>query len=321
MAPSLMLKVPMTPLRVMGMVACVAALCLIFSALTTSERKPKLGRSLEQPVQQFKTSQYSIKSDSLKVTYIQFFCAESDQRDTSGKTMAEPHFWKTFNFTSEKMPPNIDSLALKVKVNESTINIMGVNTFYREAGPPEGVAGSGEVVVLLHGAAFQSKTWLDLNTINILAAMGHRVIAVDLPGYGLTRSRNTGNAADYLKNLLANLKIMSPILVSPSMSGSFSIPLIMKYPQELGGYVPVAPVGTGSLVSMASEVKVPTLIIYGEKDKGLGHASRDDLSKIPTSQAVELAGAKHPAYLDQPHLFHTLLYNFIKQVHNHRALG
>lgn len=60
--------------------------------------------------------------------------------------------------------------------------IQGVNTFYREAGPPEGVTGSGEVVVLLHGAAFQSKTWLDLNTINILAAMGHRVIAVDLPG-------------------------------------------------------------------------------------------------------------------------------------------
>lgn len=67
--------------------------------------------------------------------------------------------------------------------------------------------------------------------------------------------------------------------------------------------------------------QVPTLIIYGEKDKGLGYASRDDLSKIPTSQAVELAGAKHPAYLDQPHLFHTLLYNFIKQVHIHRALG
>lgn len=54
MAPSLMLKVPMTPLRVMGMVACVAALCLIFSAMTTSDRKPKLGGSLEQPVQQFK---------------------------------------------------------------------------------------------------------------------------------------------------------------------------------------------------------------------------------------------------------------------------
>ena len=66
--------------------------------------------------------------------------------------------------------------------------------------------------------------------------------------------------------------------------------------------------------------QVPTLIIYGEKDTGLGHASRDDLSNIPTSQAVELPEARHPAYLDQPDMFHTLLYNFIKQVHAHRAI-
>lgn len=75
-------------------------------------------------------------------------------------------------------------------------------------------------------------------------------------GYGLTRSRNTGEAADYLKDLLANLKVLSAILVSPSMSGSFSIPMIKKYPQELGGYVPVAPVGTGALVSVASDIQV-----------------------------------------------------------------
>lgn len=290
------MKIPMTPLRVMGLVAGVAALCLIFSALTTSEKQAKLGEPLEQPVQQFK-------------------------RDTSGRTMADPNFWKTFNFTSEKIPAEVDSLAPKVKVNESTINIMGVNTFYREAGPPEGVARSGEVVVLLHGAAFQSKTWLNLNTINILAAMGHRVIAIDLPGFGLSRGRSTGDRADYLKAVITSFKVDKPILVSPSMSGSFSIPLIVKYPQELGGYVPVAPVGTGDIVATASQIKVPTLIIYGEKDIGLGHVSRDHLSKIPTSQYFELHDAKHPAYLDQPRIFHTLLYNFIKQVHAHRALG
>ena len=38
------------------------------------------------------------------------------------------------------------------------------------------------MVVLLHGAAFKSETWLNLGTINILAAMGHHVIALDLPG-------------------------------------------------------------------------------------------------------------------------------------------
>lgn len=61
-------------------------------------------------------------------------------------------------------------------------SFQGTNTFYREAHPPEGVPSSGEVVVLLHGAAFKSETWLKLNTINLLAAMGHRVVAIDLPG-------------------------------------------------------------------------------------------------------------------------------------------
>lgn len=50
MAPSLMLtKMPMTPFRVMALVAGVAAICLVFSALTTTERQQKLGAVFEQP--------------------------------------------------------------------------------------------------------------------------------------------------------------------------------------------------------------------------------------------------------------------------------
>ncbi|XP_053629167.1 putative protein-lysine deacylase ABHD14B isoform X2 [Cherax quadricarinatus] len=242
-------------------------------------------------------------------------------RDTSGRTMAEPSFWRNFDFTSEKIPSQVTNAAPLVKVTNNTINIMGSNTFYREAQPPEGVASSGEVVVLLHGAAFQSKTWLDLNTINLLAAMGHHIIAVDLPGFGKTQSAQIDEPADYLHTFMTSLRITQVILVSPSMSGRFSIPFIMKYPEDLGGYVPVAPVSTSLIVPDASKLSVPTLIISGEKDQGLGHTSRDDLLNIPSSQHVEIPGAKHPAYLDDPILFHTLLYNFINQVHAHRAIA
>ncbi|XP_045601933.1 putative protein-lysine deacylase ABHD14B [Procambarus clarkii] len=295
MAPSLMLpKLPMTPFRVMALVAGVAAICLVFSALTTSGRQQKLGKVFEQ----------------LSKTY---------KRDISGKTMAEPSFWRNFDFQSEQIPSQVTDAAPRVKVTNSTINIMGSNTFYREALPPEGVSSSGEVVVLLHGAAFQSKTWLDLNTINLLAAMGHHVIAIDLPGFGESKSVDPSDPADYLHTFMSTKKVSKPILVSPSMSGRFSIPFIMKYPQDVGGYVPVAPVGTNKIVDRAPELKIPTLIIYGEKDQKLGHTSRNDLLNIPSSQHVEIPGARHPAYLDNPDLFHTLLYNFIKQVHAHRA--
>ncbi|XP_042240766.1 protein ABHD14B-like isoform X3 [Homarus americanus] len=233
--------------------------------------------------------------------------------------MAEPNFWRNFDFRSEQIPSQVNEAAQKVHVTNHTINIMGSNTFYREAQPPEGVASSGEVVVLLHGAAFNSKTWLDLHTIDLLAGMGHRVIAIDLPGFGKTPGPLTGDRADYLHSLLSNLKVTHPILVSPSMSGQFSILFINKYPQDLAGFVPVAPVSTQLIKEKAPELRVPTLIIYGENDRTLGHSSRDDLLRIPTSQDIEIPQAKHPAYLDNPNLFHTLLYNFIKQVHAHRA--
>ena len=45
-------------------------------------------------------------------------------------------------------------------------------------------------VLLLHGAAFTSKTWAELfseqhshlNVLNMIAAAGHRAVAIDLPG-------------------------------------------------------------------------------------------------------------------------------------------
>ena len=55
--------------------------------------------------------------------------------------------------------------------------------FYRESlpdGPPR------EQVLLLHGMAFSSKTWLELGTLQYLSAMGHRAVAVDLPGIYLS---------------------------------------------------------------------------------------------------------------------------------------
>jgi len=34
----------------------------------------------------------------------------------------------------------------------------------------------------MHGAAFSSKTWEDIKTLQLVAAMGYRAVAVDVPG-------------------------------------------------------------------------------------------------------------------------------------------
>lgn len=79
------------------------------------------------------------------------------------------------------------------------------------------------------------------------------------------------------------------------------------------GFVPVAPVQTSNYAEFFSnEMQIPTMIVYGEKDTGLGTQSYNYLKMIKTSTKPQiLKDANHPAYLDQPEEWHTLLYNFL----------
>ena len=46
-------------------------------------------------------------------------------------------------------------------IHQATQPIGGVPTFLQSASPPSGVAVSGLTVLLLHGAAFDSQTWVN----------------------------------------------------------------------------------------------------------------------------------------------------------------
>ena len=84
---------------------------------------------------------------------------------------------------------------------------------------------------------------------------------------------------------------------------------------QVSGWVPVAPVSTSQGRAFFPSLSVPTMIVYGELDRSLGLSSAKDLKLIPTSTVPQvLPGAKHPAYLDQPDLWHKLLINFIKLI-------
>ena len=99
------------------------------------------------------------------------------------------------------------------------------------------------------------------------------------------------------------------------MSGSFVVPLLRKSPGLVSAWVPVAPVSTKEDRDFFPSLDIPTLIVYGELDTSLGVRSSQDLQLIPTSTKPQvLPGAKHPAYLDQPQLWHQLLFNFISEL-------
>lgn len=79
-------------------------------------------------------------------------------------------------------------------------------------------------------------------------------------GYGESKAAGAvQDKAEYLRSFLAQLSVSSPILVSPSMSGGFSIPFLVQHPEALAGYVPVAPVGTER-----GKAKYPELQVRGE---------------------------------------------------------
>ena len=65
---------------------------------------------------------------------------------------------------------------------------------------------------------------------------------------------------------------------------------------------------------LLSSPQVPTAIIYGSRDRGLGESSLKDLSQIKTATVGVIPNAGHAAYLDNPGLWHLMLHNFAKNL-------
>ena len=59
-------------------------------------------------------------------------------------------------------------------------------------------------------------------------------------------------------------------------------------------FVPVAPVSTNKFTREEYEsVSVPTLIVVGEKDTGLGRTSAKHLSQIPSASLIQVGGSQN----------------------------
>ena len=196
--------------------------------------------------------------------------------------------------------------AAVAEVAESSVEFQGHRIHMLRGGPDKGRA-----ILLLHGGKFDSGTWKKIGTLDVLADAGYRVLAIDLPGSGKSPGWNV-DPKTFLAELIAVLDIGRPVVLSPSRSGNLSFPLILNHPEKVSGYVPIAPVGVKQYASRLKENPVPTLIIWGEQDRLFPHAMAASLAAgFKTAKVVIISGAQHPAYLDQPHLFHQALLNYL----------
>ena len=64
-----------------------------------------------------------------------------------------------------------------------------------------------------------------------------------------------------------------------------------------------------------SSVKIPTLIIRGEKDDVMDETSSKKLEEIPTSTKIQsFSGGSHACYLDDQDLWHKMVFNFLSKL-------
>ena len=118
-----------------------------------------------------------------------------------------------------------------------------------------------------------------------------------------------------MEAVLDTLHLDRPVVLSPSMSGSFSFPLATQRPDRLRGYVPIAPVGIARYSSKFKQITVPTFIIWGTHDNVIPFDQAFALERgIPDSEILILEGARHPCYLDDPEIFHKGLLYFLEKL-------
>ncbi|XP_010850244.1 PREDICTED: alpha/beta hydrolase domain-containing protein 14B [Bison bison bison] len=181
---------------------------------------------------------------------------------------------------------------------EGAIQVQGQSLFFREALPGGGQAARFSVL-LLHGIRFSSETWQNLGLGRSKEAKAPAPIGELVP-------------SSFLAAVVDALDLGPPVVISPSLSGMYSLPFLTAPGSQLRGYVPVAPICTDKInAADYARVKASVLIVYGDQDP-MGQTSFEHLKQLPNHRVLVMEGAGHPCYLDKPEEWHTGLLDFLQ---------
>ena len=194
-----------------------------------------------------------------------------------------------------------------------SVEILGCLVHCVERAPARGT--SLPEVLLLHGAQYSSADWVKLSTLDQLARAGHRAIAIDLPGAGQSELRQDAETdADFLAGVLDALRLNRPVLVVPSTSGKYALPLLFERPERVGAFVAVAPkLATSFFPDQWGLIATPTFLMSGENDR-FGSAATQALRAIPNHKELVIPGAGHACYSDEPARFNSALVEYVGSV-------
>ncbi|MCF8486084.1 MAG: alpha/beta fold hydrolase [Rhodobacteraceae bacterium] len=110
------------------------------------------------------------------------------------------------------------------------------------------LGGTGTPIVLLHGLFDDHRGWRDLP--RRLAALGHRVLAVDLPGHG--QSTAIAHSLEAAVDLIAKSLPQGPLhLIGHSLGGAIATRLATHLGARAASLVLLAPAGLGARINAA----------------------------------------------------------------------
>ena len=190
-------------------------------------------------------------------------------------------------------------------ITEKNINCDGCVVHCLECGNPEGVT-----VVLLHGMKFQAETWRELGTLEVLAAIGLHVLAMDMPGFGKSPACAV-QPVEVLTQLFAQQGLDRAVLIGPSMGGRIALEFAIRHSQRIAGLVLVGAVGVEENRAGLAAITAPSLIVWGGEDQVSPLTNSDLLlAELQNSTREIYPEAPHPCYLVQPERWHASLRTF-----------
>lgn len=123
------------------------------------------------------------------------------------------------------------------------VDVGGSRLYYYAAG----TRGAGDPVVLLHGFPLSSRVWS--HVVSEFPA-GHRLVVVDLPGFGRSdapRSATAGCGAHavLIKDLLDELTLERAVIVGHGLGGGVAQAFAVQWPERVSGLALVSSAGFG----------------------------------------------------------------------------
>lgn len=173
-------------------------------------------------------------------------------------------------------------------------------------------------MILLHGMSFTSNNWVQLNAFQTFANAGFNVYAPDYPGFGKSEGNpeyqldsNFSNGSKFILDFTEELKLSKSNIVGPSMGGGIVLRTLIDYDIISSGIV-IAPAGIQQMIKDLHKIKVPLLILWGEKDQVINKENAKLLlGAVPESTLVMVPDGGHALYLEKPNIFYSEVMKFI----------